>query len=81
MIEFRNEVIVTKRFSVTVREFMSSQFREAHKYQEELDVFVASIHSGCLTRAFSVALLPEEVGLDFCNHINIKSVLARKFAD
>ena len=79
MIEFRNEVVVTKHYSVTVDEFMDSHFEEAREHEGELDVYIASIHSGLLCRAFSVKLLPEEVGLDFCYHINIKAVLLRKF--
>jgi hypothetical protein len=81
MIRFQNEIVVTKHYRCSVDEFMDLHFREAQKYESELDVYIASVNSGLLCRAFSVALLPEEVGLDFCNHANIKAVLARKFAD
>ena len=79
MIKFQNEVVVTKRYSVSVDEFMDSHFKEALKYESELDVYVASVNSGLLCRAFSVTLLPDELDLDFCNHANVKTVLARKF--
>ena len=80
MIKFQNEIVVTKHYICSVDEFMDSHFEEAREHEGELDVYIASsIHSGLLCRAFSVALLPEELDLDFCNHINIRRVLLRKF--
>jgi hypothetical protein len=80
MIKFQNEIVVTKHYICSVDEFMDSHFEEAREHEGELDVYIAT-HNGCLTRAFSVKLLPEELDLDFSDHANIRRVLLRKFAD
>ena len=79
MIEFKNKEVVNKRYSVTVDEFMEMHCRGAQKYEDELDIYVASVLSGCRVRVLTVKLLPEEQVLDFSDRANIRRVLLRKF--
>ena len=81
MISFKNKEVVIKSYHCSVDEFMEMHCKGAQKYEGDLDVYVASHLSGCRVRVFSVKLLPEELGLSFCDHANIRRVLLRKFAD
>ena len=81
MVEFKTRDVVTKRYIISVDEFMNSHFKSAQKHEGDLDVYNTSVLLGCRVRVFSVKLLPEELDLDFSDHANIRRVLLRKFAD
>lgn len=78
MLEFSNEIIVSKNYKVSVKGFMENHFHEAHRCKNELDVYVKSnINNGYMSRVFCITLLPNEMDLDFDNKDDVAKVLLR----
>ena len=77
-IKFTKEVVINRHYEVSLEDFLSSHFREAQRWQSELDIYVRSgTNNNYITKVFSVTLLPEELNLDFNDVDNVKLVLKR----
>lgn len=78
MLEFTNDVVVTKTYKTSVKDFMDNYFHECTVFKGDLDIYVQNnIARGYMNRVFCIPLLSNELGLDFDDKENVAKVLRR----